>query len=33
MHTELLIAAWGALLLRVHISVAGHLKTRQYNTS
>jgi uncharacterized MAPEG superfamily protein len=33
MHTEILIAAWGALLLMVHISVAGHLKTRQYGAS
>jgi uncharacterized MAPEG superfamily protein len=32
MPTELLILAWGALLLLVHIFVAGHFKTRQYGT-
>lgn len=32
MHTEILILAWGAVLLLVHIFVAGNLKTRQYGT-
>lgn len=31
--TEILIAAWGAVLLLVHVFGAGHLKTRQYGTS
>ena len=30
MHTEILILAWGAVLLLVHIFAAGHAKTRQY---
>jgi uncharacterized MAPEG superfamily protein len=30
MHTELLILAWGAVLLLVHIFAAGHYKTKQY---
>jgi uncharacterized MAPEG superfamily protein len=30
MHTEILIAAWGAVLLFVHIFAAGQAKTRQY---
>lgn len=30
MPTELLILAWGALLLLVHIFAAAHVKTRQY---
>ena len=30
MHTEILILAWGALLLLVHIFAAGHFKTKQY---
>lgn len=32
MHTEILILAWGAVLLLVHIFVAGHYKTKQYGT-
>ncbi len=32
MHTEILILAWGAVLLLVHIFVAAHFKTRQYGT-
>ncbi len=32
MHTEILILAWGAVLLLVHIFAAGHAKTRQYGT-
>ncbi|MCW1428375.1 MAPEG family protein [Novosphingobium sp. JCM 18896] len=32
MHTEILILAWGAVLLFVHIFAAGHVKTRQYGT-
>lgn len=32
MPTELLILAWGAVLLVVHIGIAGQLKTRQYGT-
>lgn len=30
MQTELLILAWGCVLLLVHIFAAAHLKTRQY---
>ena len=30
MHTEILVLAWGAILLLVHIFAAGHLKTSQY---
>ena len=30
MHTEILILAWGAVLLLVHIFAAGHYKTKQY---
>lgn len=30
MHVELLILAWGAVLLLVNIGLAGHLKTKQY---
>lgn len=29
---ELLILGWGAVLLLVHILLAGHFKTRQYGT-
>ncbi|MCB2046903.1 MAG: MAPEG family protein [Novosphingobium sp.] len=32
MHTEILILAWGAVLLLVHIFAAAHFKTRQYGT-
>jgi len=32
-HTEILILAWGAVLLFVHITVAAHLRTRQYGTA
>ena len=32
MHTEILILAWGAVLLLVHIFAAGHYKTKQYGT-
>jgi uncharacterized MAPEG superfamily protein len=32
MHTEILILAWGAVLLLVHVFVAGHYKTKQYGT-
>lgn len=32
METEILILAFGALLLLVHVFVAGHFKTRQYGT-
>jgi uncharacterized MAPEG superfamily protein len=32
MHAELVILAWGAVLLLVHIFVAGHYKTKQYGT-
>jgi uncharacterized MAPEG superfamily protein len=32
MHTEILILAWGAVLLLVHIFAAGHYKTMQYGT-
>jgi len=32
MHTEILILAWGAVLLFVHIFAAGQVKTRQYGT-
>jgi uncharacterized MAPEG superfamily protein len=30
MHTEILILAWGAVLLLVHVFAAGHYKTKQY---
>ena len=30
MHSEILVLAWGAVLLLVHVFAAGHLKTRQY---
>jgi uncharacterized MAPEG superfamily protein len=30
MQTEIMIVAWGALLLVVHIFAAAHVKTRQY---
>lgn len=30
MHPEILVAAWGAVLLLVNIFLAGHLKTKQY---
>jgi uncharacterized MAPEG superfamily protein len=30
MHTEILVLAWGAILLLVNIFLAGHLKTKQY---
>jgi uncharacterized MAPEG superfamily protein len=30
MHPEILVAAWGAILLLANIFLAGHLKTRQY---
>ena len=33
MPTELVIAAWGAVLLLVHIFAAGHFKTRQYGVT
>lgn len=33
MHTEILIAAWGAVLLLVHVFAAGHVKTKQYGAS
>ncbi|MBB6122637.1 MAPEG family protein [Sphingobium subterraneum] len=32
MSTELTIAAWGAVLLLVHIFAAAHFKTRQYGS-
>jgi len=32
MHPEILILAWGAILLVVNIFLAGHLKTKQYGT-
>jgi uncharacterized MAPEG superfamily protein len=32
MHTEILILAWGAVLLLVHIFATGHFKTKQYGT-
>ena len=32
MHPEILVAAWGAVLLLVNIFLAGHLKTKQYGT-
>ena len=32
MHTEILILAWGAVLLFVHIFAAGQVKTKQYGT-
>lgn len=30
MHSEILVLAWGAILLLANIFLAGHLKTRQY---
>jgi uncharacterized MAPEG superfamily protein len=33
MRQELMIAAWGAVLLMVHIVVAGQLRTRQYGAT
>lgn len=30
MHPEILVLAWGAVLLLVNVFLAGHLKTRQY---
>jgi uncharacterized MAPEG superfamily protein len=33
MHPEILVLAWGSLLLMGNIFLAGHLKTRQYGTS
>src|ERR1700712_6082248 len=30
MHTEILVLAWGAILLLINIFLAGHLKTKQY---
>ncbi|MEO5587196.1 MAG: MAPEG family protein [Novosphingobium sp.] len=30
MHPEILVLAWGAILLLANIFLAGHLKTRQY---
>ncbi len=30
MHPEILVLAWGTVLLLVNIFLAGHLKTRQY---
>lgn len=30
MHPEIVVLAWGAVLLLVNIFLAGHLKTRQY---
>jgi uncharacterized MAPEG superfamily protein len=30
MHPEVLVLAWGAVLLLVNIFLAGHLKTKQY---
>ena len=32
MHTEIVILAWGAVLLLVHIFAAGHYRTKQYGT-
>jgi uncharacterized MAPEG superfamily protein len=32
MHTEILILAWGAILLLANIFLAGHLKTKQYGS-
>jgi uncharacterized MAPEG superfamily protein len=32
MHTEILILAWGSVLLLVNIFVAGNLRTKQYGT-
>ena len=32
MHQEIMILAWGALLLLANIFLAGHLKTKQYGT-
>jgi uncharacterized MAPEG superfamily protein len=33
MHTEILVLAWGAILLLANIFLAAHLKTRQYGTA
>ncbi len=33
MHTEILILAWAAVLLFLHIMIAAHLRTRQYGTA
>jgi uncharacterized MAPEG superfamily protein len=32
MHAEILVLAWGAVLLLANIFLAGHLKTKQYGT-
>ncbi|MCB2076185.1 MAG: MAPEG family protein [Novosphingobium sp.] len=32
MHTEVMILAWGAVLLVIHIFAAAHVKTKQYGT-
>ena len=32
MHVEIMILAWGAVLLFVHIFAAGQVKTKQYGT-
>lgn len=32
MHVEILILAWGAILLLVHVFAATHFKTRQYGS-
>ncbi len=32
MHTEILVLAWGAILLLANIFLAGHLKTKQYGS-
>lgn len=32
MHSEILVLAWGALLLLANVFLAAHLKTRQYGT-
>lgn len=32
MHPEILVLAWGAVLLLANVFLAGHLKTRQYGT-
>ena len=33
MHVEILILAWGAVLLMIHVFAAAHFKTRQYGTN
>ena len=33
MHPEILVLAWGTVLLLVNVFLAGHLKTRQYGTN